>query len=118
MSKDQTALNETERENLSAYLDGELAPEAARSLEAKLNTDPQARAEADSLRKTWELLDYLPRPAASATFTSRTLQCVAAVQPAAVRRLSFGDRRRWTLGLGWAAAVLLAGTVGFAGMSM
>ena len=82
-------LNERERADLVAWLDGELEGEAARALEAKVSLDPAARAEADALRKTWELLDYLPRPGPSASFTHRTLSRLApapAPRPTAWRR--------------------------------
>jgi anti-sigma factor RsiW len=106
-------MNEQEQADLVAYLDGELIGEDARALEAKLSLNPQARAEADSLRRTWELLDYLPRPQPSPSFTHRTLERLPPVQAREQRR-----RRRLRtscLGLGWAAAVLLAGWGGYAG---
>jgi hypothetical protein len=65
---------------LVAYLDGELDPASARRIETKLASDPQARAKATTLKKTYDLLDYLPKPEPSATFTSRTLDKLPAVQ--------------------------------------
>jgi len=56
-----------------AYLDGELDPKSAAAIEAKISLDPAARAEADALKRTWELLDYLPLPEPSPNFTQRTL---------------------------------------------
>ncbi|MGL4555560.1 MAG: anti-sigma factor family protein, partial [Gemmataceae bacterium] len=53
-------LTARERADLVAYLDGELSGEAAESMEAKLNLDPRMRAEAESLKKAWDLLDFLP----------------------------------------------------------
>jgi hypothetical protein len=107
-------LNDKDRENLVAYLDGELDPASARALEARLNLDPQARAEAVALRKTWELLDYLPRREPSASFTHRTLERVSAqvIKTGAARR----RRWRWAAVAGWAAAVLLAATTGYLGV--
>jgi anti-sigma factor RsiW len=103
-----SSLNEQDRSDLVAYLDGELPDEAARALEAKLSLDPKARAEAESLRKTWELLDYLPRPEPSPTFTHRTLEKLAIQRPVPVRR-----RLPWlAAGLGWAAALMLAAVGG------
>jgi hypothetical protein len=66
---------------LVAYLDGELDPAAARRIETRLAGDPQARAKAAALKKTFDLLDYLPKPEPSATFTSRTLDKLPALQP-------------------------------------
>jgi hypothetical protein len=103
---DQPSLSTDDRANLVAYLDGELNAPTARSLEAKLQQDPRARAEADSLRRTWELLDYLPRPEPSSDFSTRTIERVSALRP--VTRHS-----RWRV-LGWVAAALLVTGVGFA----
>jgi anti-sigma factor RsiW len=103
-------LTEEDRANLVAYLDGELDAEAARALEAKLSLDPTARAEADALKRTWELLDYLPRPEPSPSFTHRTLERLA-VQAPTTGTQTIGRPFRWplwALGLGWAAALLLA----------
>jgi anti-sigma factor RsiW len=101
-------LNDEDRANLVAYLDGELDERAARALEARLATDPQARAEAESFRRTWEMLDYLPRAEASTTFANRTLEKLA-VQTGP-RSLVRPPRRLpwWLLAAGWAAALLLA----------
>ena len=106
-------LSEQERADLVAYLDGELTGKAARALEAKLSLNPAARAEADALRRTWELLDFLPRPQPSLRFTHRTLERLSPLRVDEYQR-----RRRLhmcCLGLGWAAALLLAGWTGYAG---
>ena len=72
-------LNEQEKADLVAFLDGELNGEAAHALEAKLSLDPAARAEAESLKRTWGLLDYLPKPEPSPNFTHRTLEKMAPI---------------------------------------
>jgi hypothetical protein len=69
---------------LVAYLDGELDPAAARKVEARLAKDPAARARAAELKKSFDLLDYLPRPEPSPTFTTRTLDKLPAIRPAVV----------------------------------
>ena len=128
-------------EELVAYLDGELDPKAARAVETKLTLDPAARAEADSLKRTWELLDFLPRPEAPADFTQKTVerleplkqqgsgsrpsQPVNATVPEGQRAapstaqspVVAGSRRGKRLrgGLAWAAALLLAGFGGYIG---
>lgn len=66
-------LSEEDRTDLVAYLDGELPPEAAEVMEARLHTEPVLRAEAESFRKTWELLEFLPRAEPQPDFTRRTL---------------------------------------------
>src|SRR5689334_17398174 len=104
-------LNDDERDELIAYLDGELDDQAARGVESRLQRDPRVRAEVDALKRTWELLDYLPRPEPSPTFTHRTVERIAMPQPGIVRW-------RWRLmGLSWAAAVLISGFAGYAAMT-
>jgi anti-sigma factor RsiW len=109
-------LSDEDRENLVAYLDGELSAKASRALEAKLNLDTEARAEAEALRRTWEMLDYLPRPEPTATFSSRTLERVSALQTV-VTPQSGRHWPTWVLNAGWAAALLLACTLGYAAVS-
>jgi anti-sigma factor RsiW len=107
-------MTEQEREELVAYLDGELDADSARALEARLSRDPRARAEAESLKNTWELLDYLPRPAPSTNFASKTLDRLTGT----MRALPTARRRpwpAWSVGTCWAAAVLLAVVAGWSG---
>ena len=70
---------------LVAYLDGELDAEAARKVEARLATDPAARARAAALKKTFDMLDYLPKAEPSPSFATRTLDKLPAIKPAASR---------------------------------
>src|SRR5260370_12890263 len=109
-------LSEEDRENLVAYLDGELSSKAARVLEARLNLDAEARAEAEALRRTWQMLDYLPRPEPTATFSSRTLERVSGLQTV-VTPTTDRSWPHWALKAGWAAALLLACALGFTGVS-
>jgi anti-sigma factor RsiW len=105
-------MSEQERADLVAYLDGELTGEPARALEAKLSLNPAARSEAEALRRTWDLLDYLPVPQLSTSFTHRTLERLTPMQAGETRL-----RQRWRqrcIGLGWAAALLLSGWAGYA----
>jgi anti-sigma factor RsiW len=103
------------RADLIAYLDGELDEQAAGQFEARLGRDPALRAEADALKRTWDLLDYLPRPEPSADFASRTLTKVPGLRPTAVPSTSASSwpvatrpAGRWTrVALGVAAALLL-----------
>lgn len=102
-------LGDDERDDLIAYLDGESALTDSQAVEKKLNTDPRFRAEADALRKTWNLLDYMPKAEPSPSFTQKTLTRVTAAQG----RSSSKQVKRWALRLSWAAAVLLAGLAGY-----
>jgi anti-sigma factor RsiW len=103
-------LTTEERENLVPYLDGELDEQTTQALEAKLARSPEARQEAETLKRTWELLDYLPKPHASETFTNRTLERLETRKLVAARQ----ERRwRWAGGLAWAASIAAAGVIGF-----
>jgi anti-sigma factor RsiW len=73
MATEPQRLNDSERANLVAYLDGELNEAESRALGTKLTQSVTARREIESLQKTWELLDFLPRPEASDSLTTRTL---------------------------------------------
>lgn len=113
------SMNEKDQADLVAYLDGELDKQTAQDLEARLTRDPRARAELEALRQTWELLDYLPRPEPSASFTHRTLERVSALRPAArAGRNGEGRWPLWVTGLGWAASLLLAAGAGFAALKL
>ncbi len=110
---DQAPLSDRDRADLIAYLDGELDERRSRELEARLGRDPKARAEAEALRRTWALLDYLPRPEPSEQFTHRTLSRLSALHPRPIGPLLRPHWVPWALGLGWVAALLLAGLAGY-----
>ena len=57
-------LSPAERDNLVAYLDGELPDGESRRIATKLTSSPTARREVEALERTWQLLDHLPRPQA------------------------------------------------------
>ena len=109
----QPPLSDQEQADLVSYLDGELDAPNVRDLEARLARDPRVRSEADALRRTWELLDYLPRPEPSPDFTHRTLENVSAVHISG-QGPGFGGSRHWRKGILWVAAVLVAWLAGFA----
>jgi len=73
-------LTESQRDNLVAYLDGELEDDDVREIDAVLARSPVARHEVQMLTKTMELVDLLERPAASAEFTKKTLASLAKVE--------------------------------------
>lgn len=128
--------DEIQREELTAYLDGEMGDADAQALEERLAKDARLRAELDSLRKAWELLDFLPHPEPSANFTSRTLDKISVVRPsvsesaaatlvAPTGQLPVPLKRPWLARLGWIAAALVlfllafvgAGSIGKRGLS-
>ena len=111
-----STLNEQDRENLVAYLDGELDEETSQALEAKINIDPEARKEVDALKQTWGMLDYLPKPEPSSGFTNRTMERLSLEQVGkAIQTGKMAVQRRafWLRIASWAAALLLATGGGF-----
>jgi anti-sigma factor RsiW len=110
-------LSEQERADLVAYLDGELTGEAARALERKLSINEAARAEAESLRRAWDLLDFLPRPQPSANFTEKTMSKLVPVARGGTASPGIETNWRLVIGLvGWAAALFVAVLIGHAGI--
>lgn len=116
MGPEQQRLTPAERANLVAYLDGELNDAEARAISSKLTASPTARREVDVLEKTWELLEYLPRPKAPEDFTERTLTGVRQIEDkggkleTALVQTTRGAVRAAL----WVAAALLAGGAGYA----
>jgi anti-sigma factor RsiW len=109
-------LTDEERMELIAYLDGEATGDAKRAVEAKLSLDPAWRAEAAAFKRTWELLDFLPRPEPKADFTSRTLSKLEPIRrPPSATKIDPRRRRRWLVAAACAAALLLAALTGYAG---
>jgi hypothetical protein len=78
MAAEQQRLTNVERSNLVAFLDGELNEAESRALAQKLTQSVSARREKEALEKTWELLEYLPRPQAPEDFAGRTASQAAA----------------------------------------
>jgi hypothetical protein len=70
---EQLRLSPDERADLVAYLDGELPEAHTRVISTKLIQSATARREVEILKKTWELLDFLPRPQATEEFSQRTI---------------------------------------------
>lgn len=73
MLPESQRLTADDRENLVAYLDGELNEAEQRALATKLTQSISARREIEALQATWELLEHLPRPSLSPEFTAHTL---------------------------------------------
>ena len=115
---ESTPLSDEDRATLVAYLDGELGEEEARHVEARISQDPAVRAEVESMKRTWELLDYLPRAEPSPSFTHRTMSRISAIRPAATQPARAGTPGPpWRRRLGWAAAMALAAAAGFAAVT-
>ncbi len=109
------------REQLVAYLDGELSVEENRQIEQRAAAEPGVRRMLEDFDRTWQLLDELDTPATNEDFTRTTLEMVAlaAADDAAKIKAEAPRRRRrvWLsalCGLAGAAAVgfLLAAGLG------
>lgn len=111
----QSRLSEEERVNLVAYLDGELSDDETRELETKLSRSLSARREVDALRKSWDLLEFLPRPEAPDDFASRTITRIQSQDVAA--ELLVERARRYALygvkGGGWFIAATALAVLAF-----
>lgn len=73
---DSTPIPSEIRDNLVAYLDGELDEIGTLEVERTLTESAEIRLEVESLSKTWELLGELPSVEASNEFTERTLASI------------------------------------------
>lgn len=92
-------------EQLVAYLDGELSPEQAAEVERRLANDPEYRGRLEALRRTWQLLDDLPRTQSSPELTRSTVTMVA--QTVSQRRRRDAVWRPWAFGAVTVLAVSL-----------
>jgi hypothetical protein len=83
---EQLRLTPDERADLVAYVDGELPETHSRAISTKLTHSATARREVEMLQKTWEMLDYLPRPEVTQEFSEKTVSHI--------RRLEL-NRQAW-----------------------
>src|SRR6185295_11421829 len=65
------------RDDLVAYLDGELSDDETRRIEELMASDPRVRQELQRLERTWDLLDGLPKAEVDRSFTSTTVEMIA-----------------------------------------
>ncbi|MBX9678084.1 MAG: hypothetical protein K2X38_04910 [Gemmataceae bacterium] len=113
-------ISEDDREILTAYLDGELDDDQSQTLEARLGREPELRTELNAMRQAWGLLDYLPRPQPSPSFTERTMSRLSlekmpsSVSASVSKATPVRAPSRWGMRLTIAATVLLAMLGGFA----
>ena len=106
---------------LVAYLDGELPEQDADRVEQLLLTNPPLRRNAETLDRTWQLLNSLEEATASGEFTQKTLASISTVSAgsdadkATDRRWSLKKHMPWpvvTRGLIWCLAGFLACSAG------
>lgn len=108
--------------DLIAYLDGELDGADAARVEDRLALDPAARSKAEAYKKTFGLLDYLPKPEPSPDFATRTLTKLQPALSASGLGATVGytgsavampARTSWNGAIAWAAAAVVAVAGGF-----
>lgn len=68
-----TRLTPLQREELVAYLDGELEPSQLEEVETSISRNQVARHDLNQLSKAYDLLDYLPKVSLDPDLTRKTL---------------------------------------------
>jgi anti-sigma factor RsiW len=102
------------REELVAYLDGELDAEQSRRIELRASEEPRARRMLHEFDRTWHMLDELDAPATSEDFTRTTLEMVAHAADQDVKtHQAEAPRRRRRAALWTAAGLIVAAAAGF-----
>jgi len=110
-----TRMNAGQRDNLVAYLDGELSEAEAKDIERSLIGNPVAQREVEMLSRTWDMLDLLPKASVSGEFTHKTVT-MARVDKTRILITDapwFSKARRTILLASWGVALALAAAVGF-----
>jgi hypothetical protein len=108
-------LNAEQRDNLVAYLDGELEEDTTQYIDQVLAKSEVARHEVEALARTWELLDLLPKPNATETFTERTLTTlrVSEVRTNVADQPWFAYVRKGAVAVVWLAVLAASASLGF-----
>ncbi len=108
-------LNAEQRDNLVAYLDGELEEDTTQYIDQVLAKSEVARHEVEALARTWELLDLLPKPNASENFTERTLTTlkVSEVRTQITDQPWFVYVRKGAVAVVWIAVLAASASLGY-----
>lgn len=108
-------LTADQREDLVAYLDGELGERETATVEETLAESEVARREVDMLSRTWDLLEELPRITASSQFSTRTISSIQLedVSGRVTDRPWFKQVRRGAVVVTWLVFVCLSAVGGF-----
>ena len=104
------------REEMVAYLDGELDADAARRVEQRLAKDAEYRRRLQQMEQAWDLLDELPRTDVDESFTKTTIEMVTvAASEEVFQAQAAANRRNW---LAWCGAGVGVATAAVAGYLM
>ena len=112
-----TRLTAEQRDDLVAYLDGELDEKTSQDLEKALVNSAVARREIEMYSRTWDMLNLLPQAKASAEFTHKTMATlrVSDLQsPLLDRNASWrGNVRRGVAVIAWVVGLAACACLGF-----
>ena len=112
-----TRLSSEQRDNLTAYLDGELDENSTQEIEQVLAASEVARHEVDMLSRTWDMLNALPTHKATGEFTRKTMTNLRAAEQAgpgaAAAELVYRNARRGVVLAAWIGVLSLCGYFAF-----
>lgn len=96
--------NELVREQLVAYLDGELSDEQSQAIERQISSNESVKEEIQSLDQAWNALDALPLQSTNHQFTQSTIAMVTMaaneeVVQATTTMPALRRKRRWGTGI-------------------
>jgi hypothetical protein len=101
------------RDDLVAYLDGELDADAARRMEERLRADEALQSELRRLERAWDMLSVLPRSEANPGLTKSTVEMLALeTEGDFERQAATRVRRRRLMWVAAAAGLFTAGLLG------
>lgn len=107
-------IDEEQRTEIVAYLDGELDPEAAARIQRLLAENAAARRAAEELTIAWEALDSLDEVRASENFTQKTVTNIQALaETESARRAAPFDLKRGMMLGGWILGIIGSAVTGF-----
>jgi len=101
--------DEQRREELIAYLDGELSADRVAAVEEQLSSDAEVRTDLQQLSAVWDCLDELPRTTVDEKFASSTVEMVALSAERDLHARRAGAPRRWLLLASACGVLTLAG---------
>jgi len=110
-----TRLSAEQREDLVAYLDGELDQSNLETVESVLTENQVARHDLNQFSRTYELLNLLPRVAPQTDLTRRTLDRIEVRESQVWKKpgVSVSGIRRYFLAAIWLALLTAAGIAGY-----
>ena len=108
-------LTQEQRDNLVAYLDGELDETESQQIDRVLARSEVARHEVEALSRAWDMLELLPTSKASSEFTNRTMSTLQLAETSFdyAEQPWYIAARRGAVALVWLGALAASGVIGF-----